>query len=113
MDRGAGIKDPGPVPAFAPGDGESLVAGTGRDQDRPPADDLPIVKGEPVHLVLAGHAASLDRGDKLGPELEGLKVATVGEVSSGQPGGESHIVLDPRACPGLTTRAEPVENDGG
>ena len=64
-------------------------------------------------LVFAGHRANLDRGDQLGPELQGLEVAPVGQVGPGQAGGESHVILDPRAGPGLATRAEPVEDDGG
>ena len=111
--RGAGIEDPRPVPSLAPGDREALVGGAGGDQDGPAADDLPVVEDEPVHPVLAGHRADLDRGDELGPELQGLEVAPVGQVRPAQAGGESHVVLDPRAGPRLTARAEPVEDDGG
>ena len=111
--RGAGIEDPRPIPTLAPGDRKTLVGGAGGDQDGPAAHDLPVVEDEPVHFVLAGHRANLDRGDELGPELQGLEVAPVGQVRPGQSGGESHVILDPRAGPRLTTRAEPVEDDGG
>ncbi len=113
MDRGAGVEDPRPVPPLAAGDGKPLVGGAGGDQDRPAADDLAVVEDEPVHLVLAGHRADLDRGDQLGPELQGLEVAPIGQVRPGQAGGEPHVVLDPRAGPGLAARPEPVEDDGG
>ena len=111
--RGAGIEDPRPIPPLAPGDGQALVGGAGGDEDRPAADDLAVVEDEPVHPVLAGHRANLDRGDELGPEFQGLEVAPVGQIRPGQSGGESHVVLDPRAGPRLTARAEPVEDDGG
>ena len=113
MHRGAGIEDARPVPALAPTDREPLVGGTGRDQDRPAADDLPVVKDEPVRLVLAGHRSYLDRGDQFGPELQGLEVAPVGQVRAGKAGGESHVILDPRAGASLAARAEPVEEDSG
>src|SRR5205823_12658923 len=35
MHRGAGIEDPRPLPTLATGDGEPLVGGAGRDEDRP------------------------------------------------------------------------------
>ena len=66
-----------------------------------------------MHLVFAGHRANLDRGDQLGPELQGLEVAAVGQVRPGEPGGEPHVVLDPRAGAGLAARAEAVEDDRG
>ena len=64
-------------------------------------------------LVLAGHGADFDRGDELGPEFQGLEIAAIGQIRPGQSGGESHVILDPRAGPRLATRAEPVEDDGG
>ena len=78
-----------------------------------PLTTCPSSRTSRCMLVLAGHRADLDRGDELGPELQGLEVAPVGQVRPGQSGGESHVVLDPRAGPGLTARAEPVEDDGG
>ena len=113
MHRGAGIEDPRAVPSLAPGNRETLVGGARRNQNRPATDDLPVVEDEAMHLVLAGHRTDLDRGDELSPELQGLEVAPVRQVRTSEAGGESHVILDPRAGSRLAARAESVEDDGG
>jgi hypothetical protein len=103
------VVDAGPLEALEVVDRQPLVASARRD-DHAAAGDLATV-GQLHHHEAVLHPQARDRTRRVEscPEALGLDRGARGELSTGDPVGEAHVVLDARAGAGLTTRVDRVE----
>ena len=98
------VEDAGALETRERGHVQLPVSRAGGDHDGPGLYDLSIGEMHPIWPLVAIEPDGRPRDGHLGAEFFRLGERASGERQPGDPGGESQIVLDPRARPGLSSR---------
>src|SRR5690242_18340249 len=88
------------------------IVDSGRNHSRVSRDGgtaAQVHRHRPVRLRV--RRVDVDTDDELGAQSASLAVGEISQLATAHALGEAGIVLDPRACPGLTARSKALDDE--